>query len=457
MQTNDREVVLEAEGLEKSFGGNAVLKGVSLVLHRGEVVLLQGANGSGKTTLLNILTGNLKPDGGTMLRHEALGRTWQDVRLFATQTLADNLAMAAPRQSGESPLKVVFMAWKAWREERRNRAKVSDILDRMGLAGRATISGAGAKIAEAKFVAMVRAIRAGAKVLFLDEPLAGLDHAETDSVVKTLRTLVKEHGLTLVIIEHALNIPKILQIATTVWTLRDGRLKVGKLDTADEAVGSELRTWLQSQAKDGQLQEIDFPGGARLTVATRRKDTRVVLKVADLTISRGSRPVIAEPMSFAIKEGDFAILEAPNGWGKSTLLESIAGLVPSASGTIALFGSDATTLPVWKRAQMGLRLNRAAGTLFTRETVRENARLNHVTEPILQSLAGRKAGTLSGGESRRLSFEAVLNNPEAEILIFDEPFQALDITESARVRHSLTNCNKTILVTIPRGHKKGVL
>ena len=294
-------------------------------------------------------------------------------------------------------------------------------------------------------------------LIVLDEPLAGLDHAETDSVVKTLRTLVKEHGLTLVIIEHALNIPKILQIATTVWTLRDGRLKVGKLDTADEAVGSELRTWLQSQAKDGQLQEIDFPGGARLTVATRRKDTRVVLKVADLTISRGSRPVIAEPMSFAIKEGDFAILEAPNGWGKSTLLESIAGLVPSASGTIALFGSDATTLPVWKRAQMGLRLNRAAGTLFTRETVRENARLNHVTEPILQSLAGRKAGTLSGGESRRLSFEAFLNNPEAEILIFDEPFQALDITESARVRHSLTNCNKTILVTIPRGHKKGVL
>ena len=91
MQTSDTDLVLEAEGLKKSFGGNAVLKGVDLVLHRGEVVLLQGANGSGKTTLLNILTGNLKPDGGTMRRHETLGRTWQDVRLFSSQTLSDNI------------------------------------------------------------------------------------------------------------------------------------------------------------------------------------------------------------------------------------------------------------------------------------------------------------------------------------------------------------------------------
>ena len=116
MRTNDKELVLEAEGLKKSFGGNAVLKGVDLELHRGEVVLLQGANGSGKTTLLNILTGNLKPDGGTMHRYEALGRTWQDVRLFATQTLADNIAMATPKQFGENPLRAVFAAWKARRD-----------------------------------------------------------------------------------------------------------------------------------------------------------------------------------------------------------------------------------------------------------------------------------------------------------------------------------------------------
>ncbi|MBQ7694318.1 MAG: sugar ABC transporter ATP-binding protein [Lentisphaeria bacterium] len=453
MPTNDTDLVLEAKGLKKSFGGNAVLKGVDLALRRGEVVLLQGANGSGKTTLLNILTGNLKPDGGSMHRHEPLGRTWQDVRLFATQTLADNIAMAKPKQFGEEPLKAVFAAWKSRSEERLNEAETAEILKRMGLAERAAVPGADAKIAEAKFAAMVRALRAGAKVLFLDEPLAGLDHAEIDAVIETLRTLVKEHGLTLVIIEHALNIPKVLRIATTIWTLKNGLLTAGAPDTADEAGDGELHSWLESLAIDGALDEIDLPGGAHLTIAARRKDAPAVFELTGCKVSRGARPVIAEPISFILKEGDLAVLEAPNGWGKSTLLETIAGLIPTAEGRITLFGADVTAIPVWKRAHMGLRLNRAAGNLFTQATVRENARLNHVAEPLLPNLADRKAGTLSGGESRRLSFEAVLNNPEAKILMLDEPFQALDITESARVRRSLSNCNKTILVTVPKGEE----
>ena len=334
MQTNDRELVLETEGLTKSFGGNAVLTGVDLKLHRGEVVLLQGANGSGKTTLLNILTGNLAPDGGVMRKNETLGRTWQDVRLFSSQTLSDNIAMATPRQSGENPLKAVFTAWRTRLAEKRNAAEAADILNRMGLGERGTVLGGEAKIAEAKFVAMVRAIRAGAKVLFLDEPLAGLDHAEIESVLDTLRVLVKKYGLTLVVIEHALNIPKILQIATTVWTLKDGKLTVGAPDTADDASGGEIRKWLESLAAGIGIREVNLPGGARLAIASRHPAAGKVLEVQDWTVSRGARPVIAEPISFSLCEGDIAILEAPNGWGKSTLLESIAGLVP-AKGTNA--------------------------------------------------------------------------------------------------------------------------
>ncbi len=449
MRTNDREVVLEAKGLTKAFGGNAVLTGVDFKLHRGEVVLLQGANGSGKTTLLNILTGNLKPDGGTMRRHETLGRTWQDVRLFASQTLADNIAMATPRQPGENPLKALFLAWKTRREERRNAAEVAELLDKMGLADRANVSGSEAKIAEAKFVAMFRAIRAGAKVLFLDEPLAGLDHAETETVLSTLRGLVKQNGLTLVIIEHALNIPKILQIATTVWTLKNGKLTIGSTDTADEATGGELREWLRSLAHDGILREMDLPGGAHLAIASRRVNARPVLAVSDYKVNRGARPIIAEPLSFTLKEGDIAILEAPNGWGKSTLLQAIAGLISAEAGTVELQGEDVTPMPAWKRSRKGLRLNRAAGTLFTQATVLENAHLNHVAVPILPSLASRKAGALSGGESRRLTFEAVLHNPQAMVLMLDEPFQALDISESARVRRLLSYLYRTVFFSTP--------
>lgn len=449
-QMNNREIVLEAEGLTKSFGGNAVLKGVNFKLYRGEVVLLQGANGSGKTTLLNILTGNLKADGGKIKKSERLGRTWQDVRLFSSQTLQDNIAMATPKQPGENPLKAVFLAWKTRKEDDRNTKEAAAILRKMGLSDRAQVPGSSAKIAEAKFVAMVRAIRAGAKVLFLDEPLAGLDHSETEIVLATLTELVKKYGLTLVVIEHALNIPKILQIATTVWTLKDGKLTIGAPDTADEATGSELHTWIKSL---GPTEEFDLPGGAHLTIATRQSDAKPALTLKDYTVNRGARPVISEPISFTLKEGDLAILEAPNGWGKSTLLESIAGLIPPTTGTLELNNEDITTIPVWKRAQKGLRLNRPAGNLFTQETVLENAKLNHVQEQILPALSKRKAGSLSGGESRRLSFESVLNNPQSNILMLDEPFQALDITESARVRESLEKLKKAVFISTPKRMK----
>lgn len=127
--------VLETTGVKKSFGGQVILESVNLKLQRGEVVLLRGENGSGKTTLLNILTGNLKPDAGTVqyladgthrayrfprrwwqelnpfdyftpefVAHKGMGRTWQDVRLFSSQSLRDNIAVAEPSQPGENPI-----------------------------------------------------------------------------------------------------------------------------------------------------------------------------------------------------------------------------------------------------------------------------------------------------------------------------------------------------------------
>ena len=126
-----RQVLLRAQDLHQQFGGQTILNRVSVELGAGEVVLLRGANGSGKTTLLNILTGNLEPDAGAIelmtngvsevfryprrwwemksrltperVAKAGIGRTWQDIRLFSTQNLLDNIACAAPNQLGENP------------------------------------------------------------------------------------------------------------------------------------------------------------------------------------------------------------------------------------------------------------------------------------------------------------------------------------------------------------------
>src|SRR5438132_470245 len=136
----DVGALARVEGLYHSYDGHDVLNGVSLELRRGEVILLRGDNGSGKTTLLNILSGHVVPDAGSIhlsvngIREEfrfpqtmwqrlnpfnhfaperiaraGLCRTWQELRLFSTLDVQNNLAVAHPGQSGENPLASVLL------------------------------------------------------------------------------------------------------------------------------------------------------------------------------------------------------------------------------------------------------------------------------------------------------------------------------------------------------------
>ncbi len=477
-------IVLEAQGLKKSFGGNTVLAGVDLTLREGEVVLLQGANGSGKTTLLNILTGNLEPDAGTItarngkevnfsfprpwwsrilpftyfsperLAEERLGRTWQDVRLFATQTLRDNIAMAAPKQPGENPVKALFTPWLISKAEAENVKAADTILKQFGLEGREESSGNRISLGQSKRVAIARAIQAGARVLFLDEPLAGLDLGGIKNVVEMLGKLAREHKITLVIIEHAFNIPVISNIAHTVWTLDKGRLTVGTPERNIADPGSELREWMKSVSlQTGRFIELDLPNGARLTIAGRGIEGKRVMNVENVTVNRDTRQVISEPLGFELYEGEVALLEAPNGWGKSTLLDAFAGIIDLKTGSLKINDKKVNKLPIWERARLGLHLTRSQGTLFTKGTVKENSLLNKLETIPLADKANRKAGSLSGGESRRLSFESAINASGVILLMLDEPFQAVDSQESARIRQTIetfSSRNKTFLITIPK-------
>ncbi|HEX7758610.1 MAG TPA: ATP-binding cassette domain-containing protein [Caulobacteraceae bacterium] len=155
-----RPVVLRAQGLCKAFEGNVVLDEVAFDLRRGEVVLLEGENGSGKTTLLNILSGFLAPDAGAVeylvgnaqrfsfgrkgqsagfspmsAARGGVGRAWQEVRLFGSLTLRENVAVAVQNQLGERPWS--FVDPRTWMRERTIRRAADGWLERLGLAGRA--------------------------------------------------------------------------------------------------------------------------------------------------------------------------------------------------------------------------------------------------------------------------------------------------------------------------------
>jgi ABC-type branched-subunit amino acid transport system ATPase component len=500
---SEESLLLRASGISKKFGGQTVLDNVDVELGCGEIVLLKGDNGSGKTTLLNILTANIEPDAGRLeflmngnekvfefprlwthnlnlfdrftperVAQLGVGRTWQDVRLSLTQSLRDNIAVATPHQLGENPLRAILQPLKVIKQERRNLNYADAMLSELDLAGRELSSADKISLGQSKRVAIARAIRAGAKVLFLDEPLAGLDAVGVDKVTKLLQTLARERGVTLVIIEHVYNIPKIMELATAVWTLDRGKLTIETCDRilAEKQIsGGSIQDWLTELAgTQGKIVNHHLLGGAILStvIPVGRERGEPILEVEDLVVYRGKRLVIGQQaedgsisgLSFSLYKGQLSILQAPNGWGKTTLLDAIAGLSPIARGQIRLNGQPIKSLPIWERARKGLAYLRSREQVFLSVTVREMLRLSGVDNisDRVQSLLDKKVSELSGGERQRVTIVCI-QRVAVNVYLLDEPFGALDLAGMKVVQRMLETlideCN--CLVALPANMMEG--
>lgn len=498
-------VVLRAKGLKKSFGGQTVLNGIDLELRQGEVVLLRGENGSGKTTLLNILTGNLEPDSGTLdyladgtprsysfprrwwqelnpfdhftpefVAREGIGRTWQDVRLFGAQSLRDNIAVAEPGHPGENPLIALIAPGYANRREAGLNQQADAMLDRLGLAGRETSSADMISLGQSKRVAIARAVAAGAKIIFLDEPLAGLDRKGIHDVLALLESLVRDHELTIVIVEHVFNFVHLHHLVNTHWMLEGGRIDINRGTTipkVDEIEGIPVTiappAWFSQIAGSPERSGSEpLPRGAILTRIRRpertKPDAKPVLEIKDLIVNRGPRTIIGldsnnVPTGFnlTLHEGEIAILQAPNGWGKSTLFDAICGNAHASVGSILLDGSAIESAPPWVRARSGLFPSPSAAKLFPSLKVSEASRLSpNFQASQLSSLpfAERTVSSLSGGEKQRALLRLAL--PESDkpgLILLDEPFAMLDKnkTNEAISLISMTKGRSAVLILVP--------
>lgn len=492
------KVLLRVKRLRKAFGGQVVLNDLSLELRQCEVVLLRGDNGSGKTTLLNILTGNLEPDTGSIqlfsngaeecfhfprqwweylnpfdnftperVSRERVGRTWQDIRLFPTQNLHNNIAIAAPGQLGENPVWSILRRSSVQKQEREIAAASKLILSKMGLKDRATSSADKISLGQSKRVAIARAVMGGARILFLDEPLAGLDAAGISEVMSLLRELAHDEKITLVIVEHIINIPHILDLATTVWTLEGGRMSVDPTDKVraeiERASGDGIRGWLIEMAgPSGRIVDQELVGGAILSAITPPNggSSDAVLEVKDLVVHRGRRLVIGEQKtdgsiqgaSFTLQKGQLAVLEAPNGWGKTTLFEAIAGLLPITRGEIRVNGQPIQGLPPWERAKVGVTFLQARNNSYPNLTVREALQLAQVRNVSQQitPLLKRRMSDLSGGEKQIVAAVCARERKEFCLSLLDEPFSALDGFSLNLMREQITvRPTGSVLIAIP--------
>lgn len=498
-------VLMQVKGLRKAFGGQVVLDGVDLELREGEVVLLRGENGSGKTTLLNILTGNMEPDTGEIqlfvnshaecfrfprrwwqelnpwdhftperVANEGVGRTWQDVRLFGSQTLLDNLAVARPEQPGEIPWRILTRPFFWQKAEKENQQDVNSLLQTLGLGDRCDSSADMISLGQTKRIAFARCACANTKIVFLDEPLAGLDKKGIASVLDVLRKLAVAHRLTLVIVEHVFNIPIILDFASAVWTLADGHLTRKTIAEAkdDPAArnASDLSFMIRQFAgPDAVITDEPFPRGAILTRVSRPGEPRdPLLTIQGLVAHRGHRLVVGEQnkgtakgFDLTLHKGELLFLQAPNGWGKTSLLEALAGILPCAEGSIMVDGTSLDHASPWERRLSGMAVVPARDNVFSSLNVEEFRRISTGKLARATSLApsidtpgigSRMVSSLSGGERKRLVLDAA-RGLDAKVRIWDEPFSSLDARSAGDCfRCLIPAMDAATLVLVPSTH-----
>ena len=481
--------LMEIQDVARSFGGNAVLAGVSCRIAPGQLILLRGDNASGKTTLLNILTGHLQGDRGLIginarsgmkrihfqrpfwcfwpERPESfvkagIARSWQEIRLFPNHSVLDNVAAAAPDQIGEKLLPALFRRKHVGCAEQSNRATSSTLLRdvRIGAVGSrwpGTLS-----MGQAKRVAIARAVRSGAQVLFLDEPLAGLDQRGIDDVINLIQELIAKQRISVVIVEHLFHIPRLLPLANVVWTLSAGKL----IAEEPSAVMEELRhspnglaEWFSRLASEGYRYSLSqMPGGARIHLARLDPTAPTMFVAQDLRSLRqgklsfdDSSKESVSGFSISLKQGDIALLEAPNGWGKTTLLETMAGLLPNATGALSVNDLSITSLHSWERARVGVSLLRSSEAAFPFLKVAEVFKLANTPLPqVLHGFANRPVTELSGGQQQFVNILRVLSNANARVRLLDEPFNMLDHTATQIVKNAIKeNTSACTLLAAP--------
>ncbi len=212
----DPRPLLSVRAVSKSFGGITAVSDVNLIVERGESVGLVGPNGAGKTTLFNCICGQLKPDGGsvefdgndigTMPTYRrarlGIGRTYQRIEVFPDMTVREHLLVAERARRGDGRLWKDLLNLSSPTDD--ELARVNEVMELVGLSDKASTPVSALGLGLCRLVELGRALVGEPKLLMADEPSSGLDVHETHELANVLRTLQRERGMAVLLVEHDL-------------------------------------------------------------------------------------------------------------------------------------------------------------------------------------------------------------------------------------------------------------
>jgi branched-chain amino acid transport system ATP-binding protein len=227
--------ILAVRDVTVRFGGIVALDAVSFDMESGQIVGLIGPNGAGKTTLFNCVSGLYAPNAGDirfldrsilgLAPHQVaalgVGRTFQNLALFATMTVRQNILVGLHARTRSDFLSDALRLPWIGREEQRARAAAEELIDFLDLGAVADRPAAGLPFGTLKRVELARALASQPQLLLVDEPAGGLNHEEVGALAGLLRAIREDRRVTVLLVEHHMSL--VMQVSDRVVVLDFGR------------------------------------------------------------------------------------------------------------------------------------------------------------------------------------------------------------------------------------------
>jgi len=227
--------ILELKEITKKFGGLTAVDGVSLKVEDGQICALIGPNGAGKTTVFNMITGAYQVSGGDIVFNgesicgrkshqiveKGIARTFQNIRLFKSATVLENVMTGFHCKTKTGMLNVIFKPGMCRKEEAETREKSIEILRFLGLAEVRDLEARNIPYGHQRLLEIGRALATSPKLLLLDEPAAGMNSQEKEELVKTIRKIRDAYHLAILLVEHDMEL--IMGISEQITVINFGR------------------------------------------------------------------------------------------------------------------------------------------------------------------------------------------------------------------------------------------
>ena len=427
------------DSIEKSFSDNRVLKGVTLSLHKGQIMAMIGGNGAGKSTLMKIIMGIYFPDKGSVyIENKEIKSFKPSNALELGVYLVPQEPMLFPNMTAEENILIGLPG-----ERKENKRKLEELIKDLGWKISLNRQAELLSIADQQLIEILRGLLREAKVLILDEPTSSLTFNEIKTLFSTVEGL-KEKGIGIIYITHRLD--EVFQLATDVVILKDGMITSAG-PVKDYTKGDLIKNLLPTNIdidKKGEIESYTEDIGDK-------EDRKVILEIDNLT-GYGFTDV-----SLKLHEGEVLGIAGVVGAGRTELAEAVFGIESVLSGKVILDGKDITGLSTREVVNLGLNYvpeDRHANGIFKITSVVQNitaASMNKVSnfftrykqevqvaEKYIEDFRIKVTdeeqilGSLSGGNQQKCVIAKTLaSNPK--VVILDEPTRGIDAAARADV------------------------